>query len=76
MSRGVAAKLSISVPEDLARLVRKRVGARGISQFAVRAMRNELEREQLSAYLDELEKERGPVSPRVLEQVRRAWHKR
>jgi hypothetical protein len=76
MSGSGAAKLSISVPEELARSVRKRVGARGVSGFAARAMRHELEREQLSDYLKELEAERGPVSASVLDEVRRAWRKR
>ena len=67
------AKLSISVPRELARAVRERVGARGVSSFSARAMRRELERESLSDYLDELEKIRGPVSPKVLEEIRRAW---
>ena len=76
MSRAAAAKLSISVPEELARSVRKRVGARGVSGFAARAMQHELEREQLSDFLKELETERGPVSASVLEDVRRSWQKR
>lgn len=76
MPRSSVAKLSISVPGDLARDVRKRVGPRGVSSFAARAMRRELERESLSDYLDELERVRGPVSTQILEDVRRAWHKR
>ena len=69
-----AAKLSVSVPEDLARTVRKRVGARGLSGFVARAMRHELE--QLGAYLSELESEFGPVPRKPIEQARTIWHKR
>jgi hypothetical protein len=71
-----AAKLSVSVPEDLARTVRKRVGARGLSGFVARAMRHELEREQLGSYLSELEAEFGPVPRKSIEQARTVWHKR
>jgi hypothetical protein len=71
-----AAKLSVSVPLQLAKTVRKRVGARGLSGFVARAMQHELEREQLGAFLDELDAELGPVSKATMNQARRAWHKR
>lgn len=48
-----AAKLSVSVPGDLAKTVRKRVGARRLSGFVTRAMRHELEREQLGVFIAE-----------------------
>jgi hypothetical protein len=76
MSKGAAEKLSVSVPGELARSVRKRVGARGLSSFVARALRHELEREQLGAYLAELEAERGPISRKALEQARAAWRAR
>jgi hypothetical protein len=71
-----AAKLSVSVPRALAKTVRRRVGARGLSSFVARAMRHELEREQLGAYLDELTGEQGPVPTRLLAEARRTWHRR
>jgi hypothetical protein len=71
-----AAKLSVSVPLQLAKTVRKRVGARGLSGFVARAMQHELEREQLGAFLDELDAELGPVSKATMNQARRVWHKR
>jgi hypothetical protein len=71
-----AAKLSVSVPNDLAKAVRKRVGARGLSGFVARAMRHELEREQLESYLAELDEELGPVPKRTLAAARAVWPKR
>jgi hypothetical protein len=68
-----AAKLSVSVPGDLARTVRKRVGARGLSGFVTRAMRHELEREQLGAFIAELDEELGAVSKKSLATARAAW---
>jgi hypothetical protein len=71
-----AAKLSVSVPNDLAKAVRKRVGTRGLSGFVARAMRHELEREQLATYLAEMEEALGTVPKRTLAAARAAWPKR
>jgi hypothetical protein len=71
-----AAKLSVSVPLDLAAAVRQRVGARGLSGFVARAMAHELERDQLHAFLKELEGLHGPISDTELTKARRAWPKR
>ena len=70
------AKLSVSIPMDLATAVRRRVGARGLSGFVARAMVHELEREQLQAFLGELDELHGPVSASQLAKARRAWPKR
>lgn len=68
-------KVSISIPRALAGALRRHVGARGVSQFAARALRHELERERLTAYLDGLDEELGPVPDSLLEEARRAWRK-
>jgi hypothetical protein len=68
-----AAKLSVSVPSSLAKAVRKRVGARGLSGFVAAAMQHELEREQLGSYLAELDALLGVVPPKVLALARAAW---
>jgi len=71
-----AAKLSVSIPSDLAAAVRRRVGPRGLSSFVARAIAHELEREQLSGFLAELSKKHGPVPRSELTRARRAWPKR
>jgi hypothetical protein len=71
-----AAKLSVSIPMDLATAVRRRVGARGLSGFVARAMEHELEREQLQAFLGELDELHGQVPAAQLAKARRAWPKR
>lgn len=71
-----AEKLSVSVPSDLARAVRRRIGPRGLSSFVARAMQHELEREQLGAYLEELDRELGPLPDDALTRARRAWRGR
>ena len=71
-----AAKLSVSVPLHLATAVRRRVGARGLSGFVARAMAHELERDQLGAFLTELDQLHGPVPATELAKARRSWPKR
>jgi hypothetical protein len=71
-----AAKLSVSVPGELAAAVRKRVGARGLSGFVARAMAHELEREGIGVLLDELEEQIGPPSKSAMARARKAWPKR
>jgi hypothetical protein len=73
---GAAAKLSISLPSDLVAEVRRRVGARGLSGFFARAAAHELERERLAAFIDEMNRELGPVSPQARRAAERAWPKR
>jgi hypothetical protein len=70
------AKLSVSVPNDLAKAVRKRVGTRGLSGFVARAMLHELEHEQLASYLAEMDDLLGPVPNKTLAAARAAWPKR
>jgi hypothetical protein len=71
-----AAKLSVSVPGELAAAVRKRVGARGLSGFVARAMAHELEREGIAVLLEELEAQLGPIPKSEIARARRAWPKR
>jgi hypothetical protein len=71
-----AAKLSVSVPGELAAAVRKRVGARGLSGFVARALEHELEREGVRALIEDLEETVGPPSKSDLARARKAWPKR
>jgi hypothetical protein len=71
-----AAKLSVSIPQELAAAVRRRVGARGLSGFVAQALAHELEREQLGSFLAEMDAARGPVSSAEVAKARRAWPKR
>ncbi len=71
-----AAKLSVSVPGELAMAVRKRVGSRGLSGFVARAMAHELEREGIKLLLGELEQKLGAPIKSELARARKAWPKR
>jgi hypothetical protein len=68
--------MSVSIPAELAKAVKRRAGKRGLSGFVARAVAHELEREQLGAFLGELEADLGPISKEALAAARRAWRKR
>lgn len=59
-------KLSATVDAELLARVRATAGRRGLSSFVNRALRHELDRVELLAFLDELEAEIGPVDPELL----------
>ena len=71
-----AAKLSVSIPGEMAAAVRKRVGSRGLSGFVARAVAHELEREGLRVLIAELDAEIVPPSKADLVRARKAWPKR
>jgi hypothetical protein len=71
-----AAKLSVSIPGEIAAAVRKRVGARGLSGFVARAVAHELERKGISVLIAQLEAEAGPPTKADQARARRAWPKR
>ena len=48
-------KVSVSLPTDLTSDVRKRVGSRGFSGYVTRAVRRQVERDNLDALLAEME---------------------
>ncbi len=74
--KAYSTKVSVSLPAGVAEQVRAHVGGRGVSAFVARALQRELEREQLRAFLAELDAKEGPVPARELARVRRAWPKR
>ena len=53
-------KISVTVEEDLVDALQGRVGTRGVSGFVTRAIRHELEREELGDLLADLEAQLGP----------------
>ena len=71
-----AAKLSVSIPGELADAVRKHVGTRGLSGFVARAMAHELEKEGIGVLLGELEQKLGPPSRSEMARARKAWPRR
>ncbi len=68
-----AEKVSLTLDEDLVAEAREVVGARGLSGYVNRALRHQLQHDRLAGLLAELEQEKGPIDPEVMEEVRRAW---
>ena len=66
-------KISVSVEGDLLDAMQQRVGARGVSRFVSRAIRHELEREELSELLAELEEVLGPPDPQLMAEAAAAF---
>jgi Arc/MetJ-type ribon-helix-helix transcriptional regulator len=71
--REQSADTSVNIPKQLAAEVREHVGSREMSAFAARAIRHELERERLGVFLEELERELGPVDEEAVEEIVAEW---
>jgi hypothetical protein len=76
--RQLAAKLSVSIPGEIAAALRKRVGARGAFRLRctggrARAVAHELESEGVSVLIAQLESEVGPPTKAAMARARRAW---
>jgi len=63
----------VSLPIDLASDVRARVGSRGVSGYVTRAVRRQIERDNLDALLAEMEAANGPVPEELLAAVEALW---
>jgi hypothetical protein len=66
-------KVSLSLEEELLTEAREVVGARRLSSYVNRALRNQLQHDRIAGLLTELEKEHGPIDPQVMEEVRQEW---
>ena len=66
-------KVSLTLEEELLAEAREVVGGRGLSSYINRALRQQLQHDRLAGLLAELQQEKGPIDPRVTEEIRRAW---
>ena len=66
-------RVSLSLEKELLAEARALVGVRGLSGYVNRALHRQLQRDRVVALLADLDSEFGPVDPRVVEEVRRAW---
>ncbi|HZF09175.1 MAG TPA: hypothetical protein VFE33_10325 [Thermoanaerobaculia bacterium] len=66
-------KVSLTLEEELLAEARAAVGARGLSGYVNRALRQQLQHDRLARLLAELEQEHGPIESQVLEEVRQEW---
>ena len=66
-------KVSLTLEPALVEEARANVGGRGLSEYVNRALRHQLQRDRLSQYLAELEREQGPIDAALLDEVRKVW---
>jgi Arc/MetJ family transcription regulator len=66
-------KVSLTLDEALLAQAREVVGTRGLSSYVNRALSLQLQHDRLAGLLAELEQEKGPIEPQVMEEVRREW---
>ena len=66
-------KVSLTLEQELVAQAREQAGERGLSSYMNRALRHQLQRDRLTAYLAEFVKEHGPFDPEMVEEVRKEW---
>jgi Arc/MetJ family transcription regulator len=66
-------KVSLTLEEDLLAEAREVVGSRKLSTYVNQALRHQLQHDRIARLLAEIEQEVGPIDPKVMEEVRRAW---
>jgi hypothetical protein len=66
-------KVSLTLEEELLAEAREVVGARGLSGYVNRALRQQLQHDRLAALLAEYEQKDGPIDPRIMEEIRQEW---
>ena len=66
-------KVSITLEKELLAEARTVAGGRALSRYLNRALRNQLQHDRLAGWLAEIEREQGPIDPRVMAEVRDEW---
>jgi len=68
-----AAKVSLSIDQDVLDEARDRAGHRELSSYVTDALRRQLQHDRLGALLDEIEARSGPIPEDLLEEARNLW---
>lgn len=66
-------KVSLTLDERLVEQARAVVGQRSLSAYVNEALSRQLQRDRIVTYLNEMDREFGPVAANVTEEVRRSW---
>ena len=66
-------KVSLSLDQQLVEAARTKAGQRGLSGYVNDALRRQLQRDRLIAFLADVERDVGSIDDAVMEEVRRAW---
>ena len=65
----------MSIDEDVLAEARERVGRRELSSYVNEALRRQLQRDRLLAFLAQAEADAGPIPDDVMEQARTPWRR-
>jgi len=66
-------KVSLTLDKHLLAEARAFAGGRALSRYLNRALRNQLQHDRIAGLLAEVEREQGPIDPRVMAEVRDEW---
>jgi transcriptional regulator GlxA family with amidase domain len=67
-------RVTVSMPADVAAMIRRRVGARGVSRYVTAAVQRQLEVDALGQLVDELaEASGGPLTTEELAGAAALW---
>jgi hypothetical protein len=66
-------KVSLTLEKELLAEARTVAGGRALSRYLNRALRNQLQHDRIAGLLAEVEREQGPIDPRVMAEVRDEW---
>jgi hypothetical protein len=71
---GHAIKVSVSMPDDLVRDIRARVGKREFSRFVAEAAAHQIAMIKLGEIVEAYEAEHGPLAEELLREAEDRWH--
>lgn len=70
---GPAVKVSVSLPQDVVREVRARVGPREFSRYVAEAVEQRLRLQMLGEIVDDYVAKHGPVTDEIAQEVDAEW---
>jgi hypothetical protein len=66
-------KVSLTLEKELLAEARAVAGGRALSRYLNRALRKQLQHDRIAGLLADVEREQGPIDPRVMAEVRDEW---
>lgn len=70
---GHAVKVSVSMPDDLVKGIRERVGPREFSRYVSEAARRQYQLDLLGEIVSDYESRHGPIPAELMEEAEREW---
>lgn len=70
---GTAAKVSVSMPRELAEAVRARTGSGGFSRYVTDAVQRQVRLDLMGEFIDDFESRNGPIPEELIDNAAREW---